>query len=98
MLFQATPKLSEDKVRQCVDTRLGGEYPPKAVAKVLTVIHFVYHSSQFSLFFHFLANVVLNVLENILLLIYYLKLYAYEPENSAKQLTRGSIRILYLFR
>ncbi|KAL2992631.1 hypothetical protein AAZX31_10G058600 [Glycine max] len=29
----ATPKLSEDKVRQCVDTRLGGEYPPKAVAK-----------------------------------------------------------------
>jgi len=38
MLFQATPKLSEDKVRQCVDTRLGGEYPPKAVAKVLTVI------------------------------------------------------------
>ncbi|RZB85970.1 UDP-glucose 4-epimerase GEPI42 isoform F [Glycine soja] len=29
----ATPKLTEDKVRQCVDTRLGGEYPPKAVAK-----------------------------------------------------------------
>jgi len=35
--FQATPKLSEDKVRQCVDTRLGGEYPPKAVAKVFTL-------------------------------------------------------------
>ena len=32
--FQATPKLSEDKVRQCVDARLGADYPPKAVAKV----------------------------------------------------------------
>ena len=31
---QATPKLSEDKVKQCVDARLNGEYPPKAVAKV----------------------------------------------------------------
>ncbi|KAG6398655.1 hypothetical protein SASPL_140122 [Salvia splendens] len=30
----ATPKLSEDKVDQCVDGRLGGDYPPKAVAKV----------------------------------------------------------------
>ncbi|KAL1821493.1 hypothetical protein DCAR_0417909 [Daucus carota subsp. sativus] len=33
----ATPKLSEDKVGQCVDTRLGGEYPPKAVAKMAAV-------------------------------------------------------------
>jgi len=33
----ATPRLSEDKVRQCVDTRLGGEYPPKAVAKLAAV-------------------------------------------------------------
>ena len=33
---QATPKLSEDKVKQCVDARLNGEYPPKAVAKVTT--------------------------------------------------------------
>ncbi|KAL2556462.1 Protein kinase superfamily protein [Forsythia ovata] len=33
----ATPKLSEDKVRQCVDGRLGGEYPPKAVAKMAAV-------------------------------------------------------------
>ncbi|KAH7516922.1 pto-interacting protein 1 [Ziziphus jujuba] len=33
----ATPKLSEDKVRQCIDTRLGGEYPPKAVAKMAAV-------------------------------------------------------------
>jgi len=36
-MFQATPRLSEDKVRQCVDARLGGDYPPKAVAKVFTV-------------------------------------------------------------
>ncbi|KAI8011140.1 Pto-interacting protein 1 [Camellia lanceoleosa] len=33
----ATLKLSEDKVKQCVDTRLGGENPPKAVAKMAAV-------------------------------------------------------------
>jgi len=33
----ATPRLSEDKVRQCVDQRLGGEYPPKSVAKFAAV-------------------------------------------------------------
>ncbi|KAJ0978669.1 hypothetical protein J5N97_014165 [Dioscorea zingiberensis] len=33
----ATPRLSEDKVKQCVDTRLNGEYPPKAVAKLAAV-------------------------------------------------------------
>ncbi|KAL3634693.1 cleavage polyadenylation factor subunit pti1 [Castilleja foliolosa] len=33
----ATPKLSEDKVKQCVDERLNGEYPPKAVAKMAAV-------------------------------------------------------------
>ncbi|XP_066308856.1 pto-interacting protein 1-like [Miscanthus floridulus] len=33
----ATPRLSEDKVRQCVDPRLGDEYPPKAVAKMAAV-------------------------------------------------------------
>ncbi|XP_047307872.1 pto-interacting protein 1-like [Impatiens glandulifera] len=33
----ATPKLSEDKVKQCIDARLGGEYPPKAVAKMAAV-------------------------------------------------------------
>lgn len=33
--IQATPKLSEDKVKQCVDPRLGSDYPPKAVAKVI---------------------------------------------------------------
>ncbi|KAL7080794.1 hypothetical protein ACP275_14G000600 [Erythranthe tilingii] len=33
----ATPKLSEDKVKQCVDGRLNGEYPPKAVAKMAAV-------------------------------------------------------------
>ncbi|KAI4372765.1 hypothetical protein MLD38_010958 [Melastoma candidum] len=30
----ATPRLSEDKVKQCVDPRLKGEYPPKAMAKL----------------------------------------------------------------
>ncbi|KAD3336724.1 hypothetical protein E3N88_32243 [Mikania micrantha] len=30
----ATPKLHEDRVKQCVDTRLNGDFPPKAVAKV----------------------------------------------------------------
>jgi pto-interacting protein 1 len=33
----ATPKLSEDKVKQCVDARLLGEYPPKAVGKLAAV-------------------------------------------------------------
>ncbi|KAL8137169.1 hypothetical protein V2J09_003170 [Rumex salicifolius] len=33
----ATPRLSEDKVKQCVDPRLNAEYPPKAVAKMAAV-------------------------------------------------------------
>ncbi|KAK4787788.1 hypothetical protein SAY86_011621 [Trapa natans] len=33
----ATPKLSEDKVKQCVDARLGEDYPAKAVAKFAAV-------------------------------------------------------------
>eukprot|EP01018_Ginkgo_biloba_P000970 Gb_11895 [translate_table: standard] len=33
----ATPRLSEDKVKQCVDSRLKGDYPPKAVAKMAAV-------------------------------------------------------------
>lgn len=33
----ATPRLCEDKVRQCVDSRLGVEYPPKSVAKFAAV-------------------------------------------------------------
>lgn len=32
--MQATPRLSEDKVKQCIDPRMNGDYPPKAVAKV----------------------------------------------------------------
>ncbi|GFZ11554.1 protein kinase superfamily protein [Actinidia rufa] len=32
-----TPQLSEDKVKQCIDARLGAEYPPKAVAKMAAV-------------------------------------------------------------
>ncbi|KAF9669208.1 hypothetical protein SADUNF_Sadunf14G0083900 [Salix dunnii] len=34
---RATPKLSEDKVKQCVDARLQGECPLKAVAKMAAV-------------------------------------------------------------
>ncbi|ONM53100.1 PTI1-like tyrosine-protein kinase 3 [Zea mays] len=34
---KATPRLSEDKVKQCVDPRLKGEYPPKGVAKLAAV-------------------------------------------------------------
>ncbi|CAN6301646.1 unnamed protein product [Urochloa humidicola] len=33
----ATPRLSEDKVKQCVDPKLGEDYPPKAVAKMAAV-------------------------------------------------------------
>ena len=33
----ATPRLSEDKVKQCVDAKLNDEYPPKAVAKMAAV-------------------------------------------------------------
>lgn len=33
----ATPRLSEDKVKQCVDPRLKSEYPPKGVAKLAAV-------------------------------------------------------------
>lgn len=32
--MQATPRLSEDKVKQCVDPKLNNDYPPKAIAKV----------------------------------------------------------------
>ncbi|XP_052158077.1 PTI1-like tyrosine-protein kinase 1 [Oryza glaberrima] len=33
----ATPRLTEDKVKQCIDPRLNGEYPPKGVAKLAAV-------------------------------------------------------------
>ncbi|KAG9459837.1 hypothetical protein H6P81_004345 [Aristolochia fimbriata] len=33
----ATPRLSEDKVKQCVDPKLNNDYPPKAVAKMAAV-------------------------------------------------------------
>nr|GMD90804.1 PTI1-like tyrosine-protein kinase 3 isoform X2 [Ipomoea batatas] len=33
----ATPRLSEDKVHQCIDPKLEGECPPKAVAKMAAV-------------------------------------------------------------
>uniref|UniRef100_A0A7N1A5G2 Protein kinase domain-containing protein n=1 Tax=Kalanchoe fedtschenkoi TaxID=63787 RepID=A0A7N1A5G2_KALFE len=31
----AAPKLTEDKVSECIDSKLQGKYPPKAVAKVV---------------------------------------------------------------
>ncbi|XVE75746.1 hypothetical protein DITRI_Ditri12bG0117600 [Diplodiscus trichospermus] len=31
----ATPRLSEDKVKQCVDPKLNNDYPPKAIAKFI---------------------------------------------------------------
>ncbi|KAG9132975.1 hypothetical protein Leryth_015362 [Lithospermum erythrorhizon] len=33
----ATPRLSEDKVKQCIDPKLNTDYPPKAVAKMAAV-------------------------------------------------------------
>ncbi|KAF7082129.1 hypothetical protein CFC21_086009 [Triticum aestivum] len=33
----ATPRLPECKVQECVDLRLGGDYPPKAVAKMAAI-------------------------------------------------------------
>ncbi|KAG8378707.1 hypothetical protein BUALT_Bualt07G0013200 [Buddleja alternifolia] len=33
----ATAKLREDKAKQCVDVRLNGEYPPKAVPKMVVI-------------------------------------------------------------
>ncbi|KAJ0093279.1 hypothetical protein Patl1_27135 [Pistacia atlantica] len=38
LVNQATPKLSEDKVKQCVDVRLNGDYPPKGVVEVLKMV------------------------------------------------------------
>ncbi|KAK4341681.1 hypothetical protein RND71_040182 [Anisodus tanguticus] len=34
----ATPLLSEDKVKECVDPKLNNEYPPKAIAKVAALV------------------------------------------------------------
>ncbi|URD84046.1 STYKc, partial [Musa troglodytarum] len=34
---RATPRLSEDKVKQCIDPRLKGDYPSKGVAKLAAV-------------------------------------------------------------
>ena len=37
LLLQATPRLSEDKVKQCVDPKLNNDYPAKAIAKVFSL-------------------------------------------------------------
>lgn len=47
--IQATPRLSEDKVRQCIDSRINGEYPPKAVAKVI-ILYFLVIWTNFEFF------------------------------------------------
>jgi hypothetical protein len=36
LMIQASPRLTEDKVTECIDPNLNSEYPPKAVAKVVT--------------------------------------------------------------
>uniref|UniRef100_A0A0D9V063 Protein kinase domain-containing protein n=1 Tax=Leersia perrieri TaxID=77586 RepID=A0A0D9V063_9ORYZ len=33
----ATPRLTEDKAKQCIDARVGGEYSPKAAAKMAAI-------------------------------------------------------------
>ncbi|KAF9597170.1 hypothetical protein IFM89_016158 [Coptis chinensis] len=33
----ATPRLSEDKVKQCIDPKLNNDFPPKAIAKLAAV-------------------------------------------------------------
>lgn len=40
LILQATPRLSEDKVKQCVDPKLNNDYPPKAIAKVFFISPF----------------------------------------------------------
>ncbi|XP_056859650.1 PTI1-like tyrosine-protein kinase 2 isoform X2 [Raphanus sativus] len=37
LVIWATPRLSEDEVKQCVDPKLKGEYPPESVAKLAAV-------------------------------------------------------------
>ena len=39
---KATPRLSEDKVKQCIDPRLKGDYPSKGVAKVSLLSIYLY--------------------------------------------------------
>lgn len=41
--LQATPRLSEDKVKQCIDPRLKGDYPPKGIAKVSILSLSIYY-------------------------------------------------------
>ncbi|CAK7323108.1 unnamed protein product [Dovyalis caffra] len=38
VLHKATPKLSEDMVKQCVDPKLDGKFPLKAAAKLAAVV------------------------------------------------------------
>ncbi|VAI41476.1 unnamed protein product [Triticum turgidum subsp. durum] len=44
--MQAARRLDECKVHQCVDPRLGGDYPPKAVAKMATIAALCIHYTK----------------------------------------------------
>ncbi|XP_031257991.1 pentatricopeptide repeat-containing protein At1g12300, mitochondrial-like [Pistacia vera] len=46
----ATKKFSEDKVKQCIDAKLNGDYPPKAVAEVLKMVTLVENNTSNSRF------------------------------------------------
>jgi len=53
LLLQATPRLSEDKVKQCIDPKLNNDFPPKAVAKVRSS----FSSSNIKRYLHLLCLV-----------------------------------------
>ncbi|KAG0470265.1 hypothetical protein HPP92_016439 [Vanilla planifolia] len=59
----AAPRLTEDKVEQCVDPRLRGEYPHKAVAKFAAVTSLCV---QFEADLRPNMSIVLNALETLL--------------------------------
>lgn len=44
--LQATPRLSEDKVKQCVDPKLNNDYPAKAIAKVFLRYQYILANSK----------------------------------------------------
>ncbi|KAL5707866.1 hypothetical protein ACHQM5_018721 [Ranunculus cassubicifolius] len=59
----ATPRLSEDKVHQCIDPKLNTDYPPKAVAKLAAVAALCV---QYEAEFRPVMNIVVKALEPLL--------------------------------
>ena len=55
MILQETPRLSEEKVKQCVDSILKGDYPPKVVAKESLLTFFFLPYFQYICFYLGLA-------------------------------------------